>query len=708
MKKKFITVAAIAAIGVSALYVLAKDYFPSMNRANPLLSEYQTQFEIPPFSQIQNSDYMPALREAIKQHKAEVEAIKSNPEEPTFDNTILALDNSGALLNRVMLLFSGLDEAMNSPESQEIAETLYAEAQQWSDEMSMDSKLFERIRKVYDNRADLGLTVPQQRLVEQTYRNAVRNGALLNDADKDSLKAVNSRLTDLFLKFNKNLLAATNEFAITTTDTARLAGLPQGVIDAAAEAAAERNLPEGTYVFTLHGPSRLPVLQYAADRSLRQEMYEGYTTLAFSGKYDNSPIINEIVKARTQKARLLGYPDFASYATANVMAKTPEAAMNLLQQVWSAARDRVNEEVAEMQTLTSEKIMPWDYSYYAEKLRQQKYNLDEDELRQYFPVDSVLNGVFTMAHKLYGVNFKELPDAPKYHPEVKVYEVTDAETGEHIAVFMNDYFPRASKRQGAWMSEFKGSYIDENGKRVAPIIYNVGNFTAPTATTPALLSIDDVETLFHEFGHGLHGMLTRAQYKSQAGTNVDRDFVELPSQIHEHWAVAPSVLKMYARNWKTGEVIPDELIAKLQASLRHNQGFTTGELAAASILDLEWGKLNLEPGDSVDVAEFERGVAEKLGMPAELQFRYRSPYFKHVFGSDGYASGYYTYLWAEVLDSDGFELFEERGIFDPETASAFKKNVLEAGGSEDPMDLYVKFRGRKPSVDALLRNRGLK
>lgn len=707
MKKQFLLFASAALIGAAAVYVAAKDSMPSINRTNPLLSEYKTQYEIPPFSQIKVEDYMPALREAINQQKAEINAIINNPDAPTFNNTILALDNSGDLLTKVTLLFSGLDEALNSPESDAIAADFYAEAQQWADEIAMNPQLFARIKTVYDNRNSAGLTTPQMRLVEQTYRDAVRNGALLSPADQDSLKAVNSKLTDLFIKFNKNLLAATNEFAINITNTERLAGLPQGIIDAAAEAAAERNLPAGTYTFTLHAPSRLPVLQYAADRDLRRQIYEGYTGLASSGKYDNGPIINEIVKARTAKARLLGYPDFASYATANVMAKTPEAAMELLTKVWDAARQRVIEEVAEMQALAPEKIMPWDYAYYAEKVRQQKYALDEDELRQYFAVDSVLNGVFKMANTLYGVNFTELPDAPKYHPEVKVYDVTDAKTGEHVAVFMNDYFPRASKRQGAWMTEFKGAYKDENGNRVAPIIYNVGNFTRPTATTPALLSIDDVETLFHEFGHGLHGMLTQAQYRSQAGTNVDRDFVELPSQIHEHWAVAPEMLKQYAHHWQTGEVIPDALIAKLQAAQHHNQGFTTGELAAASILDLEWGKLNLEEGDSIDVMEFERSVAQKLHMPEELQFRYRSPYFKHVFGSDGYASGYYTYLWAEVLDSDGFELFEEKGIFNPETAASFKKNVLEAGGSEDPMTLYIQFRGRKPDVNALLRNRGL-
>lgn len=707
MKKNHIVMAALLALSGAGFSASAQENAQSIHRENPLLSEYNTPFDIPPFERILVSDYMPALREAVNRQKAEVNAIINNPEAPNFENTIYALDKSGELLYKVSMLFSGLDEAVNTPEIAAVAEEFYPLVQQWSDEMAMNPKLFSRIKSVYDNRKSLGLDVAQTRMVEKAYEDAVRSGALLDAESQDKLKAINGRLTDLYLAFNKNLLSATNEFSIVVTDTARLAGLPQGVIDAAAETAAERNLPAGNYVFTLHGPSRLPVLQYAADRSLRQQMYEGYTSLASSGKYDNSAVINEIVKARSAKAALLGYPDFASYATANVMAKTPEAAMELLNKVWTAARDRVNEEVAEMQTLTEEKIMPWDYSYYAEKLRQKKYDLDEDELRQYFAVDNVLQGVFNMAHTLYGVDFKEIPDAPKYHSEVKVYEVVDSKTGEHVAVFMNDYFPRASKRQGAWMSEWKGEYIDDNGNRVAPIIYNVGNFTRPTATTPALLSIDDVETLFHEFGHGLHGMLTKARYRSQAGTNVDRDFVELPSQIHEHWAVAPEMLKQYARHWKTGEVISDELIAKLRASLTHNQGFTTGELSSASILDLEWGKLNLAENDTVDVMAFERSVAEKLGMPAELQFRYRSPYFKHVFGSDGYASGYYTYLWAEVLDSDGFELFEERGIFDPETAASFKRNVLEAGGTEDPMKLYEQFRGRKPSVDALLRNRGL-
>ena len=415
------------------------------------------------------------------------------------------------------------------------------------------------------------------------------------------------------------------------------------------------------------------------------------------------------MQARTKKAALLGFDNFAAYMTDKVMAKTPQAAKDLLMKIWAPAIKQVKKEVSEMQAIVKSeggkfKIEPWDYYYYAEKVRQKKYALDEDEVRKYFAVDNVVKGIFTMAERLYGVTFRELPDAPKYHPEVKVYEVLDKD-GKHVSVFMTDYFPRASKRQGAWMSEFKGAYIDEYVNDVRPIIYNVGNFTKPTATTPSLLTLDEVETTFHEFGHGLHGMLTRAKYRSQAGTNVDRDFEELPSQIHEHWALEPELLKTYALHYQTGEPMPDELIKKLQDASTHNQGFATTELAGAALLDLYWNSTNFD--SDVDVAAFEAKVAKELKMPKEVQFRYRSTYFKHIFGSDGYAAGYYTYLWAEVLDADGFELFKEKGIFDPATAYAFRINVLEARGSEDPMKLYINFRGQAPNPDALLRNRGL-
>ena len=677
-------------------------------RTNPFLEPYNTPFNIPPFEKIQYDDYLPALEQGIKDYKAEIDAIVRNRATPDFDNTILAMEQAGQLLNRVMTVFSALDETESCPEMVAISEKAYPIYSQVNDEVMMNSALFQRVKQVYDRRNQMGLDPQQLLAVEKAYKRFTRNGALLSETDKDKLKKLNTELTDLFLVFNKNLLNDTNAFQLIVDDKSQLSGIPaSNVAQAADDAAAAGH--KGKWMFTLHAPSRLPLLQYADNRELRRKMYEAYINLASSGKNDNKPVINRILKARSEKARLLGFENFASYGTDDVMAKTPEAAEDLLLEIWQPAVNRVADEVKEMQALADKegagiKIEPWDYYYYAEKVRKDKFDLNEDEVRAYFSLDNVREGIFSMANRLYGVKFTELPDAPKYNPEVKVYEVTD-EKGEHVAVFMTDYFPRASKRQGAWMSEFQGAFTDPDGKSQRPIVFNVGNFSRPTADTPALLTLDEVETMFHEFGHGLHGMLTKAKLRSQAGTNVDRDFVELPSQIHEHWALEPELLKTYARHYKTGEVIPDELVKKLEAASTHNQGFATTELVGAALLDLQFGKLN--PDGGIDIAEFEKNVASTLKMPAEVQFRYRSPYFRHVFGSDGYASGYYTYLWAEVLDTDGFELFKEKGIFDPATAKKFKETVLESGGSVDPMDLYVTFRGHRPSVDALLRNRGL-
>ncbi len=703
MYKSILTVAA-----AFVLPVAASQNVMAAERTNPFLAPYNTVYNIPPFEQIEYSDYMPAFNQGVEEFKADIDAIVKNRATPDFDNTILAMEKAGKLLNRVMLVFSSLDETNSSDEMVAISEKAYPLYSQVNDEVMMNEGLFNRVKYVYDHRNEMGLTAPQLRAVEESYKQFTRNGALLDEAQKTQLKDINTRLTDLYLKFNKNLLNATNAFELVVDDASRLGGLPASSVAVAADEAKARG-KEGKWVFTLHAPSRLPMLQYADDRDLRKQMYEAYTSLASQGEYDNKPVINQILKARAEKAKLLGYPDYASYMTANVMAKTVDNAEDLLLKIWEPAVKRVHEEVAEMQALADSegagiKIAPWDYYYYAEKVRTKKFALNEGEVRAYFSLDNVREGIFNMAKRLYGVTFTELPDAPKYHPEVKVYEVKD-EKGEHVAVFMTDYFPRASKRQGAWMSEFQGAFEDADGTSQRPIVYNVGNFSKPTADAPSLLTLDEVETMFHEFGHGLHGMLTRAKLRSQAGTSVDRDFVELPSQIHEHWALEPELLKTYARHYKTGEVIPDDLIAKLAAASTHNQGFMSTELAGAALLDLQYGKLNAD-GD-VDIADFEKNVAEVLGMPEEVQFRYRSTYFRHIFGSDGYASGYYTYLWAAVLDCDGFELFKEKGIFDPATAKAFKENVLEMGGSQEPMDLYVKFRGHEPNVDALLRHRGL-
>lgn len=704
MNQKLLTLAAGAVIAAAAPNASTM----RAEHVNPFMQPYDTPFDIPPFDRITIDDYMPAFEAGMAQGRAEIKAIAENPDTPTFDNTIVAMDMAGDILDRVTRVFYTLVEADSNDQLVALDEKISPMLSQYEDEISMNDKLFQRVKYLYDNRETLGLT-PQQKLsVEKHYKDFTRNGALLSDADKATLSAINGRLAALYLKFNKNLLNATNSFAIFIDDAKRLGGLPEGTVTAAAETAARLGQP-GKWAFTLHAPSRLAVLQYADDRDLREQMWRGYTTNASSGDNNNIPVISDILRERSAKARLLGFKDFAAYMTDNVMAGTPEAAEHLLMEVWRPAVKRVGQEVAEMQAVVDAegagfKIQPWDYYYYAEKVRKQKYDLDENEVRAYFPIENVRKGIFSMAERLYGIRFTELPDAPKYHPDVKVYEVKDT-LGNHVAVFMTDYFTRPSKRQGAWMEEMKSSYVAADGTAVRPIVFNVGNFTPPAGDTPALLTLDEIETMFHEFGHGLHGMLSRAQYRSQSGTASDRDFVELPSQIHEHWALEPEMLATYAFNYKTGEPIPADLVKKLQAASTHNQGFITTELVGAALLDLRYGHLN--PDGDTDVMGFEAQVTKELGMPEQLTYRYRPTYFKHVFGSDGYASGYYTYIWAQVLDCDGFEHFAETGIFNPETARSFKENILEVGGSADPMQQYIKFRGHAPEVDALLRYRGL-
>ena len=697
----------VAAISIAATLSLSTSCMKK--ETNPFLEEYTTEYQIPPFDKIKAEHYIPAFEKGIEEARAEIKAIVNNPEEPTFDNTILALDNSGKLLGKVSYVFGALSECLNDSAMEKIAEVAYPMLSAYSDEVSMNDSLFIRVKALYDKKDSLGLNTAQLRLLEKNYKSFVRNGALLSPEQKDSLKEINQQLATLNLNFSTNILKETNKWELVVDNEADLSGLPASSIAVAAEEAEARGM-KGKWVFTLHAPSRLPLLTYADKRELREKMYKGYTSLASNdNEFNNDANINAILKLRTQKARLLGFNSFADYQLDNVMAKTVAAAEDLLMKIWKPAIAKVKEEVADMQAYADKHgdkitIEPWDYYYYAEKVKKEKYNFSEDDVRPYFHVDSVRKGIFTLANKLYGITFTEMPDAPKYHPDVKVYDVKDAE-GNHVAVFMTDYFPRDSKRQGAWMSEFKGE-SNVNGVSERPIIYNVGNFTKPTAETPSLLTIDEVETMFHEFGHGLHGMLTTATYSGQSGTNVDRDFVELPSQINEHWAFEPELLKEYAHHYVTGEVIPDALVEKLVETGKFNQGFATTELAGAALLDIAWHKMALDK--DLDVMAFEKSVADNLKMPREVQFRYRSPYFKHIFGSDQYASGYYTYLWAEVLDADGYELFKERGIFDPATAKSYLENILQPGDSEDPMTLFIRFRGQAPTVDALLENRGLK
>lgn len=678
----------------------------TMKAENPFFGEYNTPYNIPPFEKIQIADYMPAFEEAIAQHNQEIAAIVNNRAVPDFENTIVALDNSGEMLEKVSYVFSGLYEVVSTPEFQKVGAQVFPMLAAHSDEIKMNEGLFQKIKSVYDNRAKFNLTTPQLRLLEKYYKDFARNGALLSEEKKAELKDINDQLSKLCLQFGDNILKDTNKWTLVVDNEKDLAGLPASSIAVAAEEAKAMG-KDGKWVFTLHAPSRLPFLTYADNRDLREKMYKAYTNIANNNdENDNKAIINQILKLRLQKAKLFGFDSFAAYQMDNVMAKTVEDAEELLYKVWKPAVAKAHEEIADMQKYVDNhggnfKIAAWDYYYYAEKVKKEKFNFDENDVRAYFPIENVRKGIFTMAERLYGITFKEVNNVPVYHPDVKVYEVLDKD-GKHLSMFMTDYYARGGKRQGAWMFV----YQEANGtKDVRPIVYNVGNFSKPTADSPSLLTLDEVETMFHEFGHGLHGMLTRTQYKGNAGTNVDRDFVEFPSQLHEHWMLEPELLKVYARHYKTGEVIPDELVNKLIESSKFNQGFVNTELAGAALLDIEWHKLN--DGKDVDVAEFEANVSKKLGMPEEIGYRYRSTYFNHIFSSDQYAAGYYTYLWAQVLDCDGYEVFMKEGVFNPETAARLK-HVLESGNDEDPMKLYEGFAGHRPDADALLRDKGLK
>lgn len=699
--KPIIAAAAILLLGATQNPIMAQ------TQDNPFLKPYTAKYEIPPFSEIKTSDFIPAIKAGIEEMKQNIDNIIRNRATPDFDNTILPLENVSPILERVSSVFYTYDGALSTDEFAAMAEEAIPLLNQASNELNLNELLFQRIKSVYDNRDRQGMTDVQKRLTEKYYREFAEQGAALTPEKKAELVKINDELAALFIRFNKNLLTATNNFFVTVYDEADLAGLPESSKAIAAEEANARGL-DGLWVFTLHGPSRLPVLQYADNRGLREAIYKGYTTLASFGDTNNYPVIEQIVKLRAKKAKLMGFDTFAQMMTSRVMAKTPENAENLLLQVFEPAVERSREEVADMQAIVDSeggdfKIAPWDYYYYAGKVKKQKYDIDENEVRQYFSLDNVLKGLFLAAERLYGIKMVEMPDAKGYMDQMTVYDVVDAKTGEHISVFMTDFFPRASKRQGAWMEQMQSAGLYGDGSMKRPIVYNVGNFTPPAGDTPALLTIDEVETTFHEFGHALQGMLTKAPYKSLAGTNVDRDYVELSSQFNEHFAFLPEMLREYAKHYKTGETIPDELIRKLNASSKFNQGFMTTELAGAALLDLAWGATD---GEGVDVPSFEAAYAKKIGMPEEITFRYRSPYFKHIFGDDGYASGYYTYLWSQVLEADAWELFEKNGPFDAKTAASYKKNILESGDTEDAMVLFERFRGHKPDAHALLRLRG--
>lgn len=675
----------------------------AQEEANPFFTGFKTPFEAPPFDLIKNEHFLPAVKKGVDLQKAEIEAIINNPQPPTFENTILALDRSGQFLSRVMAVFGALQGANSSPELQKIAEQISPITTQARSSIYLNDKLFARVKAVYDQRNKLKLNAEQRFVLEKIYQDFVRSGALLKAEEKEKLAQIDRELALLSLKFGNNVLQETNNFKLVIQNKKDLDGLPQSVIDSAAETARKMGL-EGKWVFTTQVPSLIPFLKYSNKRELRERLFKAYISRGDNyNEFDNKEIIKKIIRLRTERARLLGYPTFAHYAIEPNMARTPEKVEEFLLQLWGYALNRARIEQSEMQQIADEekagiKIEPWDWWYYAEKLRKKKYNLEEDEIRPYFSIENVKNGIFTLANLLYGLKFEKRTDLPVYHPEVEVYEVKES-NGQHVGLLYQDFFPRASKRSGAWSGALRRQSY-ENGKRVAPIATMVCNFTRPTASTPALLSLDEVETCFHEFGHALATLLSDGHYNSRF---VPRDGVELPSQIMENWAFQPELLKKYARHYQTGEVIPDTLIQKINNSSLFNQGFASTEYLAASLLDLYWHK-TIFP-DEIDVDQFERETMKKLGLDVAIVPRYRSTYFQHIF-SGGYSAGYYVYIWAEVLDSDAFEAFKEKSLFDRATALRFRKEILEKYGTADFLGQYIKFRGREPRIEPLLKKRG--
>ncbi|MBQ2778854.1 MAG: M3 family metallopeptidase [Bacteroidaceae bacterium] len=670
-----------------------------------ILNESKAPFGAPEFHLYQTADYLEAFKTGIEEKRADIKRIIENSEAPTFENTIDALELSGESLEKVSSIFFNLNESDNTPEMTDIENAVSPLLTELSGYIFMNDSLFTRIRTLYDNRESLHLSEEQMIVLDNYYQQFVRGGALLNAEDKAKLLDINTKLSLASIEFSKNLLADSKLFKLVITDEKELSGLPESVRDAAAETAKAQGL-EG-WVFTLDKPSCIPFLQYADNRDLREKIYKAYYGRGDNdNENNNKEVIRRILQLRQQKARLLGFNDFAAFTLDEKMAKTAEAAEGLLMSIWEPALQRAKEERAALQAIIDMeggkfKLQGWDWFYYTEKLRKAKYSLNDADIKPYFKLENVLAGAFDCAQRLYGVRFVERNDIPVYHNEVRTYEVFDS-NDNHLAIFYTDFFPRASKRSGAWMTNFVNQR-NIGGEEVRPMVVNVCNFTAPTGDTPALLNIDETRTLFHEFGHALHGMLTQTHYPNVSGTSVKHDFVELFSQINEKWAIEPEVMRTYAKHYQTGEVIPDTLIAKMQRSSHFNLGFETSELVAAALLDLRMH--TIEDYSNFDCNEFEKEVRKELGFIPEIEYRYRSTNFSHVFGG-GYAVGYYAYLWAEVLDCDAFELFKERGIFDAETAASFKM-LVEMGGSKDPMREYVRFRGAQPNPAALLRARGL-
>lgn len=675
---------------------------------NPFFDPYTNKYGAPPFDKIKNEHYMPAFTEGIRQHQSEIDAIANSNNAPTFDNTIAALDFSGDLLKKVSSVFFNLYSTDSNEGMDKIANQITPILSEHNDNIYLNDRLFQRVKILYDKRLTLGLNDEQMRLLEKYYRNFVRSGAALNPAQKTELREINKELGLAELAFGQNVLDETNRYQKFINNKADLAGLPESVRQAAAEAANAAGKP-GKWLFTLQKASFIPVLQYSENRLLRKELLLAYTSLAnHDNAKDNKEIINKIMKLRTQKAHLLGFTTSADFILDDTMAKTPKAVYDLLQKVWIPALKKAKQEASELQKMMDaegkgEKLEPWDWWYYSEKLRKANYDLDEETLRPYFKLENVRQGVFDLASKLYGLKFQKLKDMPVYNPDVEVFKVTDAKDSL-IGILYTDYFPRAGKRAGAWMNNIVDQY-KKDGINHRPIILNVGNFTKPTSDKPSLLNMDEVETMFHEFGHALHGLLSQCTYPSMSGTNVARDFVELPSQFMENFCWEPQVMKTYAFHYKTGKLMPKTLMDKIQKASTFNQGFINTELLAASFLDMD---LHMRKDTThFDVNAFETASMKHIGMIPQIFVRYRSTYFNHIFGG-GYSAGYYSYTWAAVLDADAFQAFKETGdIYNQRVATNFRKKLLEKGDTEDPMKLYRDFRGADPNPNALLKKRGL-
>lgn len=674
---------------------------------NPLLSKFDTPYQTPPFDKIKHEHYMPALDSAISVARREIDAIVNNTEEPTFENTIEALDRSGKLLADVSNILFNLNEAETDSVLQQIVIEASPKLTDFSNDINLNPELFKRVKAVWEKRDSLTLTVEQQMLLDKTYKGFVRNGANLSEADKEKYRAISRELSELTVKFNQNVLAETNSYKLHITNEADLAGLPQSLIDAAAYTAKQKGL-EG-WVITLDYPMYGPFMKYADNRELRKQLYMAYGNRCFKGnEYDNQKIAQRIANLRLELANLLGYPNFATFVLENRMAETPERVNQFLDQLVAASLPAAREEVKEVEEFARQqgfkgKLERWDWSYYSEKLKNAKYSYNEEELKPYFQLEKVIDGVFLLANKLYGLTFLPNGKIPVYHPDVKAYEVYDG-SGRFMSVLYLDFFPREGKSGGAWMTSFRSQYR-ENGKDIRPIVSIVTNFTKPTDKQPSLLTFYEFSTFLHEFGHALHGMLTDCNYSSLSGTSVYRDFVELPSQIMENFAVEKEYLDLFAVHYQTGEKIPQELVQKIIDSRNFQAGYFSLRQLGFGILDMAWHTITKPVTEDVD--SFEKKVLNPLDVLPPVKGTNMSVTFGHIF-EGGYAAGYYGYKWAEVLDADAFELFKEKGIFNREVAQSFRENILSRGGSEHPMTLYKRFRGQEPTIDALLKRSGLK